>query len=135
MNLNPLTFHWPTLDHDNQRTGMYPQSPRILEIGKIMGGFSKVRVNIKNVGGNTVNNISCHILLNGGYIFLGRENNGSIFSLNPGVEKTIIFKPIIGLGKTVIKIIATVNGSITSKERNANMLLFLIIIDKTNRRV
>jgi hypothetical protein len=129
---NPLTMHWPTFHHDNQRTGMYPQLPRVLEIGNNTGGLFKVKATIKNIGGVTENNIRWNIMLTGGFVLSGRETSGSILSLNPGDEQTISSKPIIGFGKTVITIIATVPGNTALKEQKAAILLFLIVMKKTN---
>jgi hypothetical protein len=127
---NQSTMEWPTFHHDNQRTGMYPSTPSLvdMEIGNITGGLFKVKATIKNIGAVAANDIDWSITVTGGFILLGRETNGSIASLNPGDEQTITSKPIFGFGKTIVKIIATAPGSTASKEQNATILLFFILI-------
>ena len=127
---NQSTMDWPTFHHDNQRTGLYPFSPSLLdiEIGNITGGLFKVKATIKNIGDVAANNIHWSITVTGGFILFGRETTGSIVAFNPGDEQTITSKPLIGFGKTVIKIIATAPGFTTSKEQNATVLLFLIVM-------
>jgi hypothetical protein len=59
---------------------------------------------------------------------LGRKTTGSISALAPSDEQIITSKPLIGFGKTVIKIIVTFPGNTVSKEQNAVILLFVIIM-------
>ena len=99
-----------------------------MEIGNITGGLFKVKATIKNIGAVAANDIDWSITVTGGFILLGRETNGSIAALNPGDEQTITSKPIFGFGKTIIKIIATAPGNTASKEQNATILLFFILM-------
>ncbi|DAC71946.1 MAG TPA: hypothetical protein DSN98_07765 [Thermoplasmata archaeon] len=125
---NQSTMEWPTFHHDLQRTGMYPYVPSLfdLEVGNVTGGLFTVKATIKNIGGVTANNINWSIMVTDGLILSGRKTTGSISTLISNDEQTLTSKPIIGFGKTVIKIIATVPGNTASKEQNATILLFLI---------
>lgn len=127
---NQSTMEWPTFHYDPQRTGMYPFTPSLLdlEIGNITGGILKLKATVKNIGEMTANNISWTITVAGGFILAGRDTTGFLSILNPGDEQTITSKPIIGFGRTVIKITATVPGNTASKQQNATVLLFLIIM-------
>jgi hypothetical protein len=124
------TMEWPMFQHDPQHTGMYPHSlvAPVLEIGNFIGGLFKVKATIKNIGGAEANNINWTITLTGGFVLLGKETTGSILALDPDDEQTITSMPIIGLGKTVITVTATVTGNTVFKEQNAKILLFLIVI-------
>ncbi len=97
----------------------------VLEIGNITGGFFKVKATIKNTGALEATNVTWSIILTGG-AFIGKETNGQITNLAPGTEQTVSSKLIIGFGKTVIKIIATIPGNTVSKEQNATILLVFI---------
>lgn len=129
-NYVPSTMEWPTFHHDIQRTGMYPYESSLFEltIGNITGGLLKVKATLKNIGEIPADDIEWNISVDGGFILVGRETTGSIQSLNPNDEQTITSKPIIGIGKTVIKITATAPGDSASKQQNATILLFFILM-------
>jgi PKD repeat protein len=97
-----------------------------LGIGNITGGLLKIKTTIKNLGTSVANNISWNISLVGGFILTGKQTVGSLPSLDPGEEQTIASKPIIGFGKTVVKIIATIPEATASKNQNATVLFFFI---------
>jgi hypothetical protein len=99
-----------------------------LEISDISGGLFKVKTTVKNIGGSTANNINWSITATGGFILSGKETTGSILILEPGDERTVTSKAIIGFGKTVIKVTASIPGYEVSKEQNATVLLFFISI-------
>lgn len=100
----------------------------ILEIEGVTGGLFKVKATVKNVGDAPANNIAWSIKLTGGLVLLGKETTGNILALNPGDEREITSKTIIGFGKTVITITATVPQSSATKDQNATILLFFIKI-------
>ena len=100
----------------------------ILKIENITGGLFKIKATIKNIGEATANNIEWVINLTGGFVLSGKLTSGPILSLAPGGERTITSKPIIGFGKTVITITATVPDNSAMKQQNATILLFFIII-------
>jgi hypothetical protein len=125
--VNSSTMDWPTFHHDNQRTGMYPLVSREVELGNITGGFFTVKATITNIGAVAANNINWNITATR-FVLLGRKTTGSISALAPSDEQIITSKPLIGFGKTVIKIIVTFPGNTVSKEQNAVILLFVIIM-------
>ena len=100
----------------------------VLKIGNITGGLFKIKATIKNIGEATANHIEWTINLTGGFVLSGKLTSGPILSLAPGSERTITSKPIIGFGKTVITITATVTENSAMKQQNATLLLFFIKI-------
>lgn len=100
----------------------------VLQVEGITGGLLKVKATIKNVGGSAASNVAWTISLTGGLVLLGKETTGNILALNSGDTREISSKTIIGLGKTVIKVTATVTGSSAEAEENATILLFFIKI-------
>jgi hypothetical protein len=127
-NYNPLMMEWPTYHHDNQRTGLHPRPLHVLEIGNITGRLFKVKTSVKNIGGVTINNINWKITLIGGFLLWVKETTDSITMLNPSEEQTITSKLILGFGKIMIKITATIPGDTALQERNATIFLFFIRI-------
>ena len=99
-----------------------------LEIEGVTGGLLKVKATVKNTGGAAANNIAWKMTLTGGLVLLGKETTGNILALNPGDTREITSGTIIGLGKTVIKITATVPESAAEVEQNATILLIFIKI-------
>ncbi|HER45495.1 MAG TPA: PKD domain-containing protein, partial [Thermoplasmatales archaeon] len=95
----------------------------ILQIEGVTGGMLKVKATVKNTGGVAAHNIAWTMTLTGGLVLVGKERTGNILALNPGETREITSKTIIGLGKTVIKITATVPESSAEVEQNATILL------------
>ncbi len=124
------TMQWPTFHHDLQRTGLYPfEQPLInLEIGNITGGLFKVRTTIGNIGSEPAHNVEWKIIIVNGLILTPRQTNGTIPTLNPGDEETIISKPIFGMGKIIIQVTATVPENSAFRQQNATVMLFFIIV-------
>jgi hypothetical protein len=98
-----------------------------LEIGNITGGLFKVKAVIKNTGPTDTDQVQWNIKLTGG-AFIGKETNGNLISIAAGQEKTATSKFILGLGKTVITVSASCTGASATKDQNATILLFFIII-------
>jgi hypothetical protein len=98
-----------------------------LEIGNITGGLFKVKATIKNVGFVDADHVEWTMTLVGG-AFIGKEAGGTILAIGAGEERTVSSGTIIGLGKTVITVTATCTGSSATKDQNATILLFFIII-------
>jgi len=101
-------------------------SQQVLQIGNISGGVLKIKTAIQNIGTLPVNNITWRISLINGFLFLGRETNGSIATLNPGEEQTITSKSIFGFGKTLVQVTVSSPGAGAFKEQNATIFLFFI---------
>jgi len=97
-----------------------------LQIGNITGGVLKIKTAIQNTGTLPVNNITWKISLINGVLLLGRETNGSIATLNPGAEQTIVSKLILGFGKTVVQVTVSAPGTGAFKEQNATIFVFFI---------
>lgn len=124
------TMHWPTFHHDVQRTGLYPfeQSLINLEIGNITGGLFRVRTTIGNIGSEPAHNVEWKITFVNGLILTPRQTNGTIPTLNPGDEETIVSKPIFGVGKIIVQVTATVPENSAFRQQNATVLLFFVIM-------
>jgi hypothetical protein len=71
-----------------------------LDIGIITGGYWRVKVVIKNIGGAEVTNVTWNLSLEGGFIFLGKKTTGTIPSIPAGGEVKVKSKIIIGFGET-----------------------------------
>lgn len=97
----------------------------IISIQSVNGGLFKIKATIKNTGNLTATNINWNITLTGG-AFIGKESIGTIPSLNPGSEKEIQSKLIIGLGATTVKITATTPGSSDTNETTGFIYLIYI---------
>jgi hypothetical protein len=100
----------------------------VLQVENITGGLFKVKAVITNNGGSAASNIDWSITLTGGLMFLGKETTGSILTLDPGASREISSKAIIGFGKTLVTVTATVPEGSATAEQNATVLLFFIKI-------
>lgn len=100
----------------------------VLEIEDIAGGLFKITATVKNIGSDVANNIEWTIKLDGGFILMGQETSGQILVLEPDAQRTITSDPIIGFGKTMVTITATVPQSTAVEEQEAMVLLFFIRI-------
>jgi hypothetical protein len=98
----------------------------ILEIGNILGGLFNVRTNIKNIGDLDANNIQWTINLDGS-ILIGKETSGSITNICDGEKYSIKSNLVIGFGPIVISVDVEIPESSATKQRNAYILLFLIL--------
>jgi hypothetical protein len=98
-----------------------------LEIGNITGGLFKVKAVIKSTGPVDAPSVQWSITLTGG-AFIGKETTGTLMSIPSGQEKTATSKFILGFGKTVISVSASCEGASATKDQNATILLFFIII-------
>jgi hypothetical protein len=99
-----------------------------LEIENIAGGLFKISATLKNTGSEAANNIDWSIALEGGFIIMGKQTTGQILVLESDDERTITSDPIIGFGKTMVTITATVPQNTAGEEQEAMVLLFFIRI-------
>ena len=98
-----------------------------LDIQAIGSGLFKINTVIKNIGTKDAV-INWSIILDGGFILLGRETTGS-GNIPVDGEITITSKPIIGFGQTTITVNATVPiGFSDTREQKAFALLFFIVV-------
>jgi len=100
--------------------------PPVLEVGTIKGGLFKVTAIIKNTGGSDATGVAWSIELNGGLIILGKTTNGTIDIPKNG-QKTVQSNMILGIGKTLITVKATIPESSDAKSKSAFVIGFLII--------
>ncbi len=101
----------------------------ILEISNITGGLFKITAVIKNIGGADATMVDWSIILDGGFILLGKETSDSIVNIPAGDEVTISSGLIFGFGKTVVTVTAEcAEGSSDTKTQDAFVLLFFIKI-------
>ena len=99
----------------------------IIKIGDISGGLFKISTVIKNIGSADATNVDWSIVLDGGFILLGKETTGSIVSIPAGDETEISSSLIFGFGKTVITVTTEcTEGSSDTKTQDAFVFLFFI---------
>lgn len=99
----------------------------IISVQGVTGGLFKVKATIKNIGTLVATNIDWNITLTGG-AFIGKESSGTITSLAPNAQQTVSSSFILGLGKTVVKVTASIPESSDTLEQNGTILLFYIKI-------
>jgi hypothetical protein len=100
-----------------------------LQIGNLTGGFFKVQATIKNIGFVNASHVTWNIALDGGAL-IGKETSGTLIGIPAGGERTVSSKLIIGLGSTVIHVKVSCEGSDDSKDQNATLLFFIILVKK-----
>lgn len=126
---NQSTMEWPTFHRDIERTGMYPftfEPKPQFAIENITGGLFKIKTSIKNTGLVPATNITWNITLTGGLILSGRQTTGSIATLDVNGTQDISSKAILGFGKTVITVSASIDGFNATRDQNATVRLFFI---------
>jgi hypothetical protein len=116
------------------------QSPTILDITAVKGGFGSVSVIVKNIGDSTAENITMIISVKGG--ILGRINMTKICSgfgncsnsIKPNAiktESTAEAGKIVGFGPVTIMVSAEAsNAERVNKSLNGFALGFLVIVTK-----
>lgn len=95
-----------------------------LEIGDITGGLFTVKAEIKNVGTADATDVTWDIQLNGGLILIGKSTSGGPENISASGQITATSSLILGFGKPVV----TVTADSATKDVNATVLLFFIII-------
>jgi subtilisin family serine protease len=101
----------------------------VLDVGVIQGGLLKVGSNIWNRGAVEATNVNYRITFDGGLIILGKETTGTIPNIPPGEYVEALSTPIIGLGKTRIRIEVDIPESQDFRELGATILFFLIHVN------
>jgi hypothetical protein len=93
----------------------------------ITGGFGVTAV-ITNTGTINATNIQWTFTLTGGFILLGMIKSGTSLPLRPGATATIKVKPIIGFGKTTIKVEVTCSEGVSfTKSVPGTVFLFFVL--------
>ena len=102
-----------------------------IRISEITGGLLKVNAVIENTGEWEATDVSWHINLVGGLIFIGSNSSGEISNIPVDGETTISSEGIIfGFGQTVVTVTAQApDGSHDTYKRNALVLLFFVKIN------
>jgi hypothetical protein len=100
----------------------------VLDIGIVSGGPLKVRTVIKNTGAADALRVNWSIVLDGGFILLGKQTSGSVLTIPVGKEVVIVSDFIFGFGKTVITVRADTPGSSDSLLQDAFVFLFIVKI-------
>jgi len=100
----------------------------ILEIGSITGGLFKIKAEIKNIGTADATDVDYTISLSGGIILLGKTSNDTIPSIPASGQVTATSKLIFGIGKPVVTVTAEIPEFSDTKDVDATVLLFFIII-------
>lgn len=99
---------------------------KLLEIKLISGGLFKVTSAIKNNDFFTSNNVNWSIVLEGGFILIGRKTTGNITSISSGDEQEINSNQILGFGPIKVKISAEAPERSTQREQKGFVFLFII---------
>jgi len=93
----------------------------------ITGGFG-VKAVIKNNGTLNATIINWKFTLTGGSILFGETKEGTILSLAVGAKVTVKDVPIIGFGKTTIKLdVSCAEGQSTTKSATGTVVLFFVL--------
>ena len=100
----------------------------ILQIGGISGGLFKIKAIIKNIGEEDAYDVNWSITIEGGFILLGKDSYGVIAEIPPGGDIEVSSRPIIAFGPVTITIFAEIPESTDTKEADATILLFFILI-------
>jgi glycosyltransferase involved in cell wall biosynthesis len=94
---------------------------------EIQGGFG-VTATIKNIGDTEITNVQWKFTLTGGLIILGKTKTGTIASLTTGASTTIKDSPILGFGKTTIKVdITCAEGASRTQTKTGTIVLFFVL--------
>lgn len=107
-------------------TSIHIVKPKI-EIDKIKGGISKIKVTLNNIGDGEANEINWKINLIGGFILRGYESSGTISKISPEEQYNITSSRIFGLGRTDVKVtIETSDGNVINKTENGIVIFFFV---------
>ena len=120
-------FEWGAL-WGNPNLGMVLKPT--LDIVSIKGGLFKVNAVIRNIGATEATNIKWNMTLNGGTIFLGKENNGMISSISKGGETSVQSDFILGFGPTTVTVTAqSAEGVSDTRNQGGFVLLFFTYVN------
>jgi len=96
----------------------------VLEIGKISGGFFRVKTVIKNTGTVAASNVHYHIHVEKSLI---SDTSKIIPSIPAGDEVSVRSLPILGFGSTTVTVNADIPGiSAETRVQDGFILLFFI---------
>jgi parallel beta-helix repeat protein len=93
----------------------------------ITGGLG-VTAKIKNTGTIPATDIQWTFTLTGGFVLLGKTKSGTLTSLVAGALATVKDRPILGFGKTTIKVDVTcAEGASATKTATGTVFLFFVL--------
>lgn len=92
-----------------------------LVVDEIHGGLGFVSAQVTNKGDSIIEDISCQIDINGGYLAGKLQMSRQIDSLDPGESKVLFCGPFIGIG--ALEVTARANSAI----RHATGTIFLVV--------
>jgi subtilisin family serine protease len=136
----------PTATHTWNTLGSYPVRLRITDNDNFTGILIKtlivsgavnftiditgglgVKAAIMNIGTLNATNIQWKYTLTGGIILLGKTKSGTVTSLATGASTTVKDAPIIGFGKTTIKLEVTcAEGGSATQSKTGKVFLFFV---------
>jgi uncharacterized repeat protein (TIGR01451 family) len=94
---------------------------------EIQGGIG-VTATIKNIGDTTITNVQWTFTLTSGLILLGKTKSGTSLSLEPNTIVIIKDKPLLGFGKTTIKVDVTcAEGASMTQTKTGTIFLFFVL--------
>jgi hypothetical protein len=93
----------------------------------ITGGLG-VNAVITNNGTKTATNVKWTFTLTGGFILLGKTKSSTLLPLDPGASKTIKDTPILGFGKTTIKVEVTCAEGISATQTKTGFIILFFVI-------
>jgi hypothetical protein len=99
-----------------------------IEIGNITGGFGMVHVVFQNIGDAEAQDVSYSIRILGKRIWRGRETRGIIQSISLGGEVSVSSDPILGFGKAMIRVEASLPHEIYTKTVESVVMLVYILV-------
>jgi hypothetical protein len=102
--------------------------PPQLDIIAISGGLFKINALIKNSGFGDATNVNWTMTFTGGFILGNKQIIGNISNIAAHTQVSVASTMIIGFGKTLVTVTATVPQSTAHKSQNATILLFFIKI-------
>ncbi len=99
-----------------------------MDIGLISGGLFKINAVIKNIGSIDATDVGWTISLEGG-AFMGKESTGVVDTIPAGDEVTVSSGFILGLGKTIVTVDATIPENSDSRTQDGMIYLFYVYVN------
>jgi hypothetical protein len=99
-----------------------------VEIGNITGGVLGINAEVLNTGTLNVISVNWSIALEGGIVLRGKFASGTIATIPVDDSVVVVNKPILGFGRIIITVTATIpGGEPVTKTASGFLLLFVVI--------
>ncbi len=130
-------FYDITVKAKDEKGGVGPSSDPLsvhilqapwMDIGLISGGLFKINAVIKNIGSIDATDVGWTISLEGG-AFMGKESTGVVDTIPAGDEVTVSSGFILGLGKTIVTVDATIPENSDSRTQDGTIYLFYVWVN------